>query len=473
LKKWLLGSGLILLLLVAVLFFMLPRMGMSPSNLRANIDIGGAMSAKLACSARYLSGFDAAQAKADVVSYSPVFEFVSISHNDELQRTQASLLGMGTSAAQYRPGLGCTLERASEFELDSLQIPELAKTDGLWPLGEQVGPVDVALQDKADEILARDNLAGLQTRALVVVHGGDIKAESYAGHITGQTPLLGWSMGKSITAMMFGRMEMQGLLSISQSNLFPAWANDPRSDITLENLLQMSSGLAFSEVYAPGSDATEMLFLAPSAAEVALRSPPAHPPGSHFAYSSGTSNLLMYLMTERLGGPQAALDYLWQEIFAPLGIRNAVFEPDSSGVMVASSYIYASPRDWARLGLVNLNQGLVGRRDAGVNTAPLADRQAQLFTQDWSRRAQTPNNSSNSRAYGYQFWLNDGGEQLRWPELPADAYAMTGNRQQVVMIIPSLDMVIVRLGWSPGRYPTSSNFAELASVVVESDLESR
>ncbi len=473
-KKWLLSSGLVLLLLVAVLFFMLPRMGMSPSNLRANIDIGGAMSAKLACSARYVSGFDAAQAKADVVSYSPVFEFVNISHDDEQRRTRASLLGMGASAAQYRPGLGCTLERASNFQLDSLQIPELSEVEGLWPLGEQVAPAHAALQAKTDEVLARDNLAGLQTRALVVVHNGGIKAESYAGEIIGQTPLLGWSMGKSITSMMFGRMEMQGLLSITENNLFPAWANDQRRNITLENLLQMSSGLAFSEVYAPGSDATEMLFLAPSAAGVALRSPSAHPPGSYFAYSSGTSNLLMYFMTERLGGPQAALNYLWQELFAPLGIRNAVFEPDPSGVVVASSYIYASPRDWARLGLVNLNQGLVTKNRPGEGPVqPLADGQSRLFTQDWSRRASMPNNSSNSRAYGYQFWLNDGGEQLRWPELPADAYAMTGNRQQVVMIIPSLDMVIVRLGWSPGRYPTSSNFAELISVVVNSDLELR
>jgi CubicO group peptidase (beta-lactamase class C family) len=214
----------------------------------------------------------------------------------------------------------------------------------------------------------------------------------------------------------------------------------------------MTSGLAFSEVYAPGSDATDMLFLAPGAAAVALRSPSAYPPGSHFAYSSGTSNLLMQLMTERLGGPQAALNYLWQEIFAPLGIRNAVFEPDPSGVMVASSYIYASPRDWARLGLANLNQNLV--------------------SQDWSRRAQTVNSSANGPAYGYQFWLNDGGEELRWPDLPADAYAMTGNRQQIVMIVPSRNMVIVRLGWSPGRYPTSANFAELMSVLVNSDRES-
>ncbi|MCR9259948.1 MAG: beta-lactamase family protein [Pseudomonadaceae bacterium] len=471
-KKWLLSLGLVLLLLVAVVYLMLPRWGMSPSNLRANIDIGSAMSAKLACSARYVSGFNADQAKADVVSYSPVFEWVTISYDDEQQRASASLLGMGASSAKYRPGLGCTLERTSDVQLDGLQIPELSKNQGMWPAGDQVGQADRLLQKKTDEILARDNLAGLQTRALVVVHGGDIKAESYAGDITGQTPLLGWSMGKSITAMMFGRMEMQGLLSITENNLFPDWANDQRRDITLGNLLQMSSGLDFSEIYAPGSDATEMLFLAPSAAAVALRSPPAHAPGSYFAYSSGTTNLLMYLMTERLGGPQAALDYMWQEIFMPLGIRNAVFEPDPSGVMVASSYIYASPRDWARLGLVNLNEGLVGKHRTGESTVhSLEDGQGRLFTQDWSRRARTPNNSSNSRAYGYQFWLNDGGEQLRWPDLPADAYAMTGNRQQVVMIIPSLDMVIVRLGWSPGRYPTSSNFAELVAVVVDSVLE--
>ena len=451
-KKWLLGFGLVLLLLIGLGLLVLPRMGLSLSNLQANIDVGGAMSAKLACSARYVSGFDAAQAKADVVSYSPIFELMSISHDDQRQRTEASLLGMGAAAAQYRPGLGCTLERVSNFQLDSLQVPELPAREGFWPLGEQVQSADEALQEKMDAILARDNQAGFQTRALVFVHGGEVKAESYAQGMTGQTPLLGWSMGKSITAMMCGRMEMQGLLSVTQDNLFPAWANDERRTITLENLLQMTSGLAFSEVYAPGSDATDMLFLAPSAAAVALRSPSAYPPGTHFAYSSGTSNLLMQLMTERLGGPQAALNYLWQEIFAPLGIRNAVFEPDPSGVMVASSFIYASPRDWARLGLVNLNQSLV--------------------SQDWSRRAQTVNSSANGPAYGYQFWLNDGGEELRWPDLPADAYAMTGNRQQVVMIVPSRNTVIVRLGWSPGRYPTSSNFADLISVLANSHQES-
>ena len=451
-KKWLLGFGLVLLLLIGLLLFMLPRMGLSLSNLQANIDVGGAMSAKLACSARYVSGFDAAQAKADVVSYSPIFELMSISHDDQRQRTEASLLGMGAAAAQYRPGLGCTLERSSNFQLDSLQVPDLPAREGLWPLGEQVQSADEALQEKMAAMLARDNQAGLQTRALVVVHDGEGKAESYAQGITGQTPLLGWSMGKSITAMMFGRMEMQGLLSVTQDNLFPAWANDERRTITLENLLQMTSGLAFSEVYAPGSDATDMLFLAPSAAAVALRSPSAYPPGTHFAYSSGTTNLLMQLMTERLGGPQAALKYLRQQIFAPLGIRNAVFEPDPSGVMVASSFIYASPRDWARLGLANLNQSLV--------------------SQDWSRRAQTVNSSANGPAYGYQFWLNNGGEELRWPDLPADAYAMTGNRQQVVMIVPSRNTVIVRLGWSPGGYPTSSNFADLISVLTNSHQES-
>ncbi|XOV83990.1 MAG: serine hydrolase domain-containing protein [bacterium] len=464
-KKWLFGSGAVLLLLMAGLFLLLPRLGLSPGNLRANIDIGGAMSAKLACSARYVSGFTPEQAKADVVSYSPAFRLVHITYDDSLRRTQASLLGMGTAAARYRPGLGCTLERGTDAVLADLSVRELPVSSGLWPQGEQVGAADVALQAKLDSLLVRDNLAGYQTRALVVVKDGELRAESYAQGIAPQTPLLGWSMGKSIAAMMFGRMEKQGLLDINQDNLFPAWVNDDRRSITIENLLQMSSGLAFSEVYAPGSDATDMLFLAPSAAAVAMRSPAVHPPGDHFSYSSGTTNLLMYLMTQRLGGPQAALDYMWQEVFAPLGVRHAVFEPDPSGVMVASSYIYASPRDWARLGLANLYQGLPALRATDVPPTTTS----RLFSDDWAQRAQAPNESTNGRAYGYQFWLNDGGEQLRWPELPADAFAMTGNRQQIVMMIPSRNMVIVRLGWSPGRYPTGSNFAELISVGEHAD----
>ena len=126
---------------------------------------------------------------------------------------------------------------------------------------------------------------------------------------------------------------------------------------------------------------------------------------------------------------------------------HSTLEPDPSGVFVASSYIYSSPRDWARLGQLMLNRGeLNGHR---------------LISAAWVARAVTPNVSANDPRYGYQFWLNGGGDVLRWPGLPEDAYAMNGNRQQVVMVVPSANAVLVRLGWTAGGYPLEQNFAEL------------
>lgn len=154
-------------------------------------------------------------------------------------------------------------------------------------------------------------------------------------------------------------------------------------------------------------------------------------------------------MRDRLGGNQAQIDFFDRELRAPLGLRHTLFEPDPSGVFVGSSYIYASARDWARLGLLMLDRGAFDGR--------------QLLARDWVERAVAPNGSANDRRYGYQFWLN-GPEPLRWPGLPADAYAMMGNREQVVMVIPSTGAVLVRLGWSSEQYPMEQQFNRLLAA---------
>jgi CubicO group peptidase (beta-lactamase class C family) len=126
-------------------------------------------------------------------------------------------------------------------------------------------------------------------------------------------------------------------------------------------------------------------------------------------------------------------------------MRHTTLEPDANGVFVGSSNVYASARDWARLGQVFLRQGELN----GVRIA----------NEIYMQAATQPNNSDNSPAYGYQVWLNSGGNKLRWPDLPADAYAFTGNRGQVVMIVPSRDAVLVRMGWSARYYPRNERFA--------------
>jgi CubicO group peptidase (beta-lactamase class C family) len=422
-------------------------LGFSITQLGNAVNVATGMGAKLACSGRFVSGFSEAQNLEDLASYSPANRLLDLRYEDNPKRVTATLLGLGETSASYRPGLGCTLDIGDTSALDRISIAPLAVNNTAWPEGNNAPHIDSELQQLLDGIVASDNAAGLQTRAMLVVQNGKLVAESYGEGVSAETPLLGWSMGKSLTSMMIGRLQaLRPELSISQP-LFPEWS-DARGDVSLENLLQMSSGLDFDETYAPGSDATRMLFNARSASGVALQSLLKYSPGEHFSYSSGTTNLLARWTYQQLGGTaQAATDFFQQQILAPLGMRHTVFEVDASGVFVGSSYIYASARDWGRLGLLMQNRGNWNGE--------------QLLAEEWVNAAQRPNHSSNDPRYGYQFWLNGGGEELRFPELPQDSYFMLGNRQQVVMISPSTNTVIVRLGWSAGDYPTGQNFAKL------------
>jgi CubicO group peptidase (beta-lactamase class C family) len=258
-------------------------------------------------------------------------------------------------------------------------------------------------------------------------------------------------MAKSLNAIMLGNLEMRGFLNLSDSPGFPQWSADARSAITSTALLTMTDGLDFSEDYNPGDDATAMLFTSPSSSDYVLARPLAADPGARFNYSSGTANLLSRLYTDTLGGPQAAYDNYRQQIFKPMGFQHAVFETDASGVFMGSSYFYASARDWARMGQLMLNGGVLNGH--------------RLVTEAWIARATSPNQSENDKAYGYQWWLNRGNERLRFPELPEDVYYANGNRQQLVMVFPSQQAVIVRLGWTSGRYPVADNFARILDAL--------
>ncbi|WP_201276793.1 serine hydrolase [Microbulbifer sp. ALW1] len=362
-KKIILTLSASLAGLLLILALLAPTiLGFSITQLGNAVRVATGMGAKLACSGHFVSGFDAATNLEDLASYSPANRLLDLQYDETRKQVTATLLGMGKTSATFRPGLGCTLDIGNTKALDQVAIQPLAESSAEWPEGNRTGNIDSSLQQQLDEILQQDNSTGLQTRALLVVQDGKLVAESYADGINAQTPLLGWSMGKSLTAMMVGRLQAIHELEPVQP-LFPQWTGE-RSAVTLENLLQMSSGLDFDETYAPGSDATQMLFSAHSASDVAMTSPLAHQPGDHFSYSSGTTNLLARWVFEQLGGsPQSSANFLQQQLLAPLGMRHTTFEVDPSGVYVGSSYIYASARDWARLGLLMLNQGRWGKNN--------------------------------------------------------------------------------------------------------------
>ena len=455
-KKLLIGILIFLAVCAGAWYWAASKLGLS-SDMQAKVEVATGLSAKLACSGYHLSGIPEQALYADISSYAPITPVLSL-EVDQQNVTTASLLGAFRRSATYRPGLGCTLDIANPTNgapnvIDQLAARRVVPGSEPWPAGNTVNSdsINPTVQETLERLVATDNANNFHTRAMLVVHNGQIVAESYADGFNSESQLMGWSMGKSVTSMLLGRLFTQTQFDVQETNLFEAWQQDERKEISLENLLQMSSGLDFDETYAPGSDATYMLFAAPNAATVALKSDLAFSPGSHFSYSSGTTNLLMLYLANQLGGPQALLDFLYDELLAPLNLAHTTFEADPSGILVGSSYIYASARDWAKLGLVMANQGV---------------RNGQPFlSPDWVKASINPNHSDNDPRYGYQFWLNRGGDSLRWPELPEDAYAMSGNRAQSVMIVPSRNTVLVRLGWTAGRYPMQSNFAEILSLL--------
>ena len=443
LKKLSIGVLVTLLFLVLGLNYV----GITPAYIIYGPGVASGIASKLLCSARYVSGYSDQLAFDDLVQYSPILSQVTTSYDDSARSVTANLFGLSDTTARYIPGLGCAVDYDSQQGREQLVARQAGKSKAAWPAGSGVDTINQAFQAAVDGVLQRDNASGLNTRALLVVHRGQVVAEAYAQEATPDMPLLGWSMAKSLTAVMLGNLEMRGLIDLRGKPGFEKWQADERSTIGIEHMLTMTDGLRFSETYEPGDDATAMLFTSPSSAGYVLGKPLRHEPGAVFNYSSGTANLLARLYVDTLGSPQRSYDDFMQFIYEPAGFQNAVFETDASGVWVGSSYFYASARDWARLGQLMLQGGVINGH--------------RIVAREWVERATSPNGSANEKAYGYQWWLNRGDEQLRFPDLPQDAYFANGNRQQILMVIPSRQAVIVRLGWTAGGYPTNDNFSGL------------
>ena len=437
-----------LAVLVAGLVALASFTGITPGYISSASAVGTGIGSKLLCSSYYVSGFSKQQSFDDLVQYSAILEQLTVSYDETAKTVTTDLFGLNKTTASYIPGIGCAVNYPENNARQALVTRSPVLSQALWPAGDQVTTAHPDVQALIESQIQRDNAAGLNTRALVVAHKGQLIAEAYDQGTDSSTPLLGWSMAKSLTAIMLGNLEYRGMLDLNARPGFAQWANDERAQITVTDLLTMTDGLEFSEQYNPGDDATAMLFTVPNMSDYVLAKPLGNTPGSHFNYSSGTANLLSRLYFKTIGGTaQSNYDDFQQHIAAAFNFQNAIFETDASGAFVSSSYFYASGRDWARIGQLMLDGGVINGE--------------RLVRGDWVSRATAQNASNNDKAYGYQWWLNQGNTDLRWPSLPAESFAANGNRQQLVMVVPSLDLVIARLGWTAGRYPADARFAEI------------
>ena len=373
----------------------------------------------------------------------------------EQQTVTASCLGKFRRTALYRPGLGSTLVLGTSVEALRQQGKEFAAWAGDRPRPSR--PLPVAhrlppainrqqLSQAVDSAFTETNPAKLKrTRAVVVVYRGKIVAERYADGFSAQTPMLGWSVAKSAVNALVGVLVQQGKLTLDARNLLPEWQNDARRDITLDMLLRMSSGLAFSERYGdPLSDVMALLFQRGDGAQYAAQLPLATSPGKAFHYASGTTVLLCRIVRAALGG--TLTDYFSfprQALFDRLGMASAVLEPDAAGTFTGSSFMYATARDWAKLGLLYLQDGVWA----------IAGRRERILPEGWVNYSVQP--SETAPFYGAHFWrgvpLSFAAEGSDPPVWPADAYLGAGYQGQFVTVIPSRDLVVVRLGLSQRR----------------------
>lgn len=421
--------------------------GFTPSYLMAAPGVATGIGSKLLCSSRYVSGFSQQQSFDDLVQYSGILQELRIEYDEAQKSVTTSLFGFSEKTASYIPSIGCAVDYSGFGQRAALQTERVPASDAPWPAGNTVGTAAPEIQNLLEKLLASDNEEGFNTRALLVAHRGRVIAEAYGQGADADTPLLGWSMAKSLMAIMLANLEYRGILDLDSSPEFKPWQDDERSQIRIIDMLTMTDGLDFSEEYNPGDDATAMLFTEPSSSDFVMQKTANYAPGIHFNYSSGTASLLARIYFDKAGGNQGNYDDYMENIHQAFAFQDAIFETDASGVFMGSSYLYASARDWARIGLLMLYDGVINGR--------------RIVADDWVERATAANTSENQKAYGYQWWLNRGNTELRWADLPQDAFSAEGNRRQYLMVVPSQDLVIVRLGWTAGGYPVNSRFSEI------------
>ena len=345
----------------------------------------------------------------------------------------ASTLGMLPRKAVYRNGLGSVLITKGYDANKKELIPKrsIINTSLAYPFGDKSQKdtlFNTINYEKLDLAVSSIFKNSYQTRAVLVLYKNQLIAERYAKGFTKDSRTLGWSMTKSILSTVFGIMQYQGKLSVQDRAPILEWENDDRKEITLHNLLQMNSGLAWDENYDKISDVTKMLFLEDDMTKMQQKQQLIDPPNSSWNYSSGTSNLLSGILRQKLGNQQEYLDYWYRELIDKIGMNSMIIETDVKGHYVASSYAWATPRDWAKFGLLYLHKGSWNG--------------TQIFSPDWVDYITKPTPTSNN-SYGAHFWLNTG---KKMKDVPSNMFYADGYQGQRVYILPDQEMVIVRLG---------------------------
>lgn len=427
------------------------------------IRVGTGYAAKIVCSNVYIAGRDPQEVLAvDVQAPGhPILKLVRVDVDRGAGTVSAALFGIfGKSTAVARDGLGCAsvpdgdVSRAKESVLPA--ISPVDGSDAVWPEGERADSSNPHVK----AILDDDGMTGQGMRAVVVVHNGRIVGERYGPGFSAATPLLGWSMTKTVNAALIGTVIAEGRVQLEDAGFFEQWEGDGRSGITLSDLMAMSSGLQFNEDYGDVTDVTRMLYLQPDMAGFAADKQIESSSGGVFNYSSGTAVIIARIWQDLFDDPQVSLAWPRKALFDPLGMTSAVMETDATGTFVGSSYGFATAHDWARFGQFLLQNGEWGGR--------------QLLPEGFAQWMREPAPASNGEYGRGQVWLHgpqagtpDGQDPDAGFELPEDAFWLLGHDGQSTAIVPSKNLVVVRLGLTPTKlgYKPQAMVAALSKVL--------
>lgn len=428
-------GGLIVALLVIVAGAAVWLAVAPPALLR----VGDGYAAKIVCSNVFIAGRDADTVLAEDVQApgNPALKLIRVSVDREGGVVTARILGLfAPNYAVYRGALGCVsapdgdLREARSSAM--LEDSPVAASNAPWPDGNNV---DTDAGAPLSAALKNGELAGPGMRAIVVVKDGRIVGEAYGDGFKTTTPLIGWSMTKTVNAAIIGRLMLAGRMSFDDHDLLPQWRGDARAAITLSDLLSMESGLAFNEDYGSVTDVTRMLYLTPDMASLAAAARLAYQPGTHFSYSTGTALILSRIWMDRVPNTNAVVDYPRDALFSPLGMTSAVLETDEKGTFVGGSYLYATARDWARFGQFLLQDGVWNGQ--------------RLLPEGFVGAMRTPSAASKGGYGQVQAWLTGPGGSNAAFDLPSDTFWIVGHDGQTIAIVPSANLVLVRMGLTP------------------------
>ena len=441
---------LIVIAIIGITWFVWPR-----------LPIITAFASKGMASSVFVADKDPARVEAEDLSFFPISLAKSEIDYEEKSVT-SKVFGLAKRKAIYREGLGSVIVLESpEDELRKMEFnrpePGYSPDTIPWPKGNVMpanlpegvdyerltGLIDTCFDQPGEEPFKK-------TLGIVIVYDNKLIAEKYLDDYDHNTMFHGWSMTKSVAGAMAGILADKGKLSLDDPVEVGDWEDEEKGEITVKNVIQMSTGLDWYENYFTISDATVMLMQSEDMLASVTDNKLEYEPGNHWNYSSGDANLLSGIIRNRMDSDEAYHSLPYEELFYPAGMLNTVVETDASGLFVASSYSYGSMRDWARFGLIFLNKGII-----------FGD---TILSKEWVEFMKTPAPASDGK-YAGTFWLQEPDEENALVDVPDDVFFADGFLGQRIYIIPSEKLVAVRMGYGLSNFSMNDFLREVIETL--------